>query len=258
MYTKVYNHSKLGGTNVENIIYFDIETTGFDKENDWIIMVSIGKLTGSQFSIKQYFAEKPQDEKLLLDVFLKDIEHETVWCSYNGIAFDEPFIKKRMQLNNISMPLPDEHVDLYRLIRPYYKQLGLERCNLKTVERYIGINRRDRIDGGLSVDLYYEYLETNDDEIKDIIMLHNYEDVLNLPSIHEFAYRIQQDTSLIREDSITPKQSKYLEFLLTKHSLELCVNTNKISKKAASKIIDRILKGNPDSEELNSIASNSY
>ncbi|MGE5628802.1 MAG: ribonuclease H-like domain-containing protein [Solirubrobacterales bacterium] len=258
MFIKVYDNIDCVAESIENIVYFDIETTGFDKENDKIIMISFGKFNNRRFSIKQYFAEGLNQEKELLSIFLNDIENENTWCSYNGIAFDEPFIKRRMNINKISTPLPLEHVDLYRLIRPYHKHLGLERCNLKTVEKHIGIHRRDRIDGGLSVDLYKEYLDTRNNEIKDIIMLHNYEDVLNLPSIHQFAEKLQNDTSMERDDGITPKQSKYLEFLLSKNQLELCVNLNKISKKAASKIIDKIIKGNINSEEINSIVSNSY
>lgn len=258
MHTKVYNDIKTKDHSESDIIYFDIETTGFDKDNDKIIMISFGKLFNNNYSIKQYFAEKLWDEKELLKAFLTDIKDEITWCSYNGIAFDEPFIKNRMKANGLDMDLPTEHVDLYRLVRPYYKQLGLERCNLKTVERFIGINRKDRIDGGLSVNLYNEYLNNKDKDIKDVIMLHNYEDVLNLPRIHKFAVELQKDTNLVRDDGITEKQSKYLQSLLKKYSLELNININKISKKAASKIIDRIVKGNYNREELNSIVDNSY
>jgi len=258
MFTKIYNDINCSKSNIDNIIYFDIETTGFDLSNDKIIMISYGKFCNERFVIKQFFADSLYDEKELLELFLEDIQNDNTWCSYNGIAFDEPFIRRRMSLNKICLSLPEEHVDLYRLIRPYYKNLGLERCNLKTVEKFLGINRKDRIDGGLSVDLYNEYLNTNDVDIKNIIMLHNYEDVLNLPSIHEFAINITSDKNIVRDNCITPKQSKYLEVLLNRNSIDLCININKISKKAASKIIDRLLKGNIDNDELNNIVNNSY
>lgn len=248
MVTEIYNDLNCIESDIEKVIYFDIETTGFDKVNDKIIMISYGKFCDERFVIKQFFADSLFEEKKLLVHFLEDIQNNDIWCSYNGIAFDEPFIKKRMSLNKINLNLPEEHIDLYRLIRPYYKNLGMERCNLKTVEKFLGLHRKDRIDGGLSVDLYNKYLDTKNDEIKKIIMLHNYEDVLNLPSIHKFAANVNSDKTLIRDNCITTKQSKYLEFLLEKNSLELSISINKISKKAASKIIDRLLRGNVDSE----------
>lgn len=257
MVTKVYN-DKNGSLSKEGVIYFDIETTGFDKENDKIMLISYGRFSGSEFVIKQIFADKLSEEKDLLAMFVKDIEDADAWCSYNGIAFDEPFIRRKLQKHGIASSLPDEHIDLYRLIRPYHKSLGMERCNLKTVEKFLGINRMDTIDGGLSVDLYNQYLDTADQELKRIIMLHNYEDVLNLPDIHEFAVRVMSDGDIARTDCITPKQSKYLEVLLHKNSIDLTTSMSRLSKKAASKMIDRILNGCTDSMELEVIARNSY
>ncbi|OFI06950.1 putative 3'-5' exonuclease [Clostridium acetireducens DSM 10703] len=244
---------------MHDIVYFDIETTGFDKEEDKIILVSLGAYkTKSKFVVKQYYAEELDDEIKLLYAFSKDIEGYEKWCSYNGIAFDEPFVEKRMIKNDVSFMFPEKHIDLYRIIRPYYKQLGMERCNLKTVEKYIGINRKDRINGGESVKLYYEYLKNKDIRLRDTIMLHNYEDVLNLPKIFKLVYKIEQDSSLIPMNAITDKQLNYLTFLLTKNNINLNKDIEKISKKAASRIINNILKGNKDVEKLNKIINNSY
>lgn len=257
MVTKIYN-DKNGSLSKEGVVYFDIETTGFDKENDKIMLISYGRFSGSEFVIKQIFADRLSEEKDLLAMFAKDIGDADAWCSYNGIAFDEPFIRRKLQKHGIASCLPGEHIDLYRLIRPYHKSLGMERCNLKTVEKFLGINRMDTIDGGLSVNLYNQYLDTADQELKRIIMLHNYEDVLNLPEIHEFAVKVMSDGEIARTDCITPKQSKYLEVLLHKNSIDLATSVSRLSKKAASKMIDRILNGCTDSIELEVIARNSY
>jgi len=257
MVTKIYNDTNSRMSN-EGVIYFDIETTGFDKENDKIMLISYGRFDSGEFVIKQIFADSLSEERDLMKLFAEDIKDADAWCSYNGIAFDEPFIRKKLQMHGIEASLPEEHIDLYRLIRPYHKSLGMERCNLKTVEKFLGINRKDTIDGGLSVNLYNQYLYTADQELKRVIMLHNYEDVLNLPEIHEFAVRIKSDTGVVRDNCITQKQSKYLEALLQRHSITLNANIGKLSKKAASKMIDRILNGSPDSIELEVIAQNSY
>ncbi|MHC1721401.1 MAG: ribonuclease H-like domain-containing protein [Clostridiaceae bacterium] len=258
MVTKVYNKDNNYSCSKEGVIYFDIETTGFDKENDRIMLISYGKMLEGEFVIKQIFADRLNEEKDLLINFLEDIREEHIWCSYNGIAFDEPFIRKRMQLLDIDLNLPEEHIDLYRLIRPYQKSLNLERCNLKTVEKYLGINRRDKIDGGISVGFYSMYLETGDMNLKNAIMLHNYEDVLNLPDIHKFAAKMLSDPDLVRDDVITAKQRKYLEALLRENGISLRTSVEKLSKRAASKMINSILNGTADSCELELIANNSY
>ncbi|BAH06491.1 ribonuclease H-like domain-containing protein [Clostridium kluyveri] len=242
-----------------NIAYFDIETTGFDRECDNIILISLGRfIDKNKLSIKQYFADTLQDESEVLYNFGMDILKYDKWCSYNGIAFDEPFVKERMHRNNIYFEFPKYHVDLYRLIRPYYKQLGMERCNLKTVEKYLGINRKDKIDGGISVDLYREFLKSNTKDIKYTIMLHNYEDVLNLPKIHEFAFKVRNDKLLVRENCITEKQKRYLKILLKKNNVDLNIQFEKISKKVASQIIDYLIKGEKDVEKFDNIINGSY
>ncbi|GAA0721700.1 ribonuclease H-like domain-containing protein [Clostridium malenominatum] len=245
--------------NLNNIAFFDIETTGFSKEEDKIILISLGKyLENDIYSIKQYFAENIEDEKNILLEFGKDIARFDKWCSFNGIAFDEPFIKNKLYKNKLEVNLPEEHIDLYRRIRPYHKQLGLQRCNLKSVEKYLGIKRKDTIDGGLSVILYNEYIRTRDEEIKEKILLHNYEDVLYLPKIFHLIYKMDNKSDLTIENPLTDKQEKYLIFLLKKNNINIEVDLNKISKRAACRLIDSIIKGERDSNSLKEIINNSY
>lgn len=239
---------------MKSIAYFDIETTGFDKDKDIIVLISIGYFKDKNiFHIDQIFSEEFSEEKSLLKKFNDDIGKFDIWCSYNGLAFDEPFIKARMLLNKVKYNSPSKHLDLYRMIKPYHKQLGMERCNLKSVEKHLGIVREDKIDGGISVELYYRYAETKSDSIRDIILLHNYEDVENLPQIFKLAYEIKCNNKIIREDCITEKQLKYLKFLIKDKNIILNKDIKKISKRSASKVIDSILNGNVNADEILSI-----
>lgn len=244
---------------MNSIAYFDIETTGFEKDKDHIILISLGHFNeAGDFTIKQYFAEELTDEVEVMYAFASDLNRFDRWCSYNGLAFDEPFILRRMQKNNIIFTQPSQHIDLYRMIRPYYRQLGMERCNLKTVEKFLGVEREDQIDGGMSVELYYQYLDTKNEELKDILMLHNYEDVLNLPRIFTLIYKVENSNEVVRDDCITEKQLKFLKSLIKKNRIEITCELEKISKKAASKAIDALLKGINDSLVLNTIINSSY
>jgi uncharacterized protein len=244
---------------MHNIAYFDIETTGFEKDKDYIILISLGFFNEEgSLTIKQYFAEELSDEPEVLYEFMSDLNRFSRWCSYNGLAFDEPFIVRRLQKNNIRFSIPSEHIDLYRMIRPYYRKLGMERCNLKTVEKYLGVERADQIDGAISVEMYYQFLGTKNEHIKDILMLHNYEDVLNLPRIFELIYKVESSDDIVRDDCITEKQLGFLKSLVKKNKIEMSVDIERISKKSASKVIDAILKGSKDGAELSNIANSSY
>ena len=245
--------------NMKEVAFFDIETTGFDKEQDKIVLISLGRFAeDDSFMIKQYFADSLEEEKEILALFKEDIKNYDVWCSYNGMAFDEPFIKKRMESNGLEFDSLRQHVDLYRLIRPYYKQMGMERCNLKSVEKHIGIEREDKIDGGMSVQLYYMYLNTKEEELKKLMLLHNYEDVLNLPKIFELVYNTLGDCNIVRENCVTEKQLKFLRVLFRRNNININVDLEKISKKAASRLINAILHKEVDEETISSIINNSY
>lgn len=243
--------------NMSQIAYFDIETTGFDKENDSIILISLGYYEKDNiFVVKQYFGEKIEEEKHILESFINDLKEFKIWCSYNGKAFDEPFVKYRLEKHQIKFKLPGKHIDLYRMIKPYKEQLKLKRCNLKSVEKYAGIVRKDTIDGGISVELYKKYLHNRDENLRKKIMLHNFEDVFNLPNIFRIVWKIENESDFIREDHITDKQLSYLNHLLSKEGISIDMELKKISKKSASKVIAALLSGKTDNDELKEIIEN--
>ncbi|MBU3182746.1 ribonuclease H-like domain-containing protein [Clostridium psychrophilum] len=196
---------------MDTIAYLDIEATGFDMEYDKIVLISLGYyLKEGQFKIIQYFAEKPSDEESLLKELKKSMCKFKTWCSYNGTAFDEPFIIRKMHRFNLGFRLPREHMDLFRIIRPFYKRMGIKSCSLKGVEQFTGIKRKDEINGAMWVELYNEYLAKHDEKSKEILMLHNYEDVVNLPRIFNVVNTIENDLDRKRKE----KQAKKRMILL--------------------------------------------
>jgi uncharacterized protein len=195
---------------METIAYLDIEATGFDMERDKIVLISLGYyLNEDQFKIVQFFAESPCEEESILKELKKSMKNFETWCSYNGTAFDEPFIVRKMNRFNLGFRLPDEHIDLFKLIRPFYKKMGMKSCSLKSVEKFTGIKRRDEINGARSVEIYNEYLVKHDEKLKEILMLHNYEDVVNLPKIFKVINAIENDFELKRVEK-SPRMQKSL------------------------------------------------
>jgi len=204
---EIFNKYKM-----DTIAYLDIEATGFDLEYDKIVLISLGYyINQDQFKIIQYFAETPGDELSLLKELKKAMGSFKRWCSYNGTAFDEPFIVKKMNKFNLSFRLPKEHIDLFKIIRPFYRRMGIKSCSLKSVEQFTGIKRKDEINGAMWVELYNKYLVKSDEKSKEILMLHNYEDVVNLPKIFKVVNTIDIDLDLLRKEKLAKKQMSLLK-----------------------------------------------
>ena len=196
---------------MDAIAYLDVEATGFDMERDKIVLISLGYyLNEDQFKVVQYFAESPSEEECILKEFKKSMNDFEKWCSYNGTAFDEPFLIRKMNIHNLEFRLPSEHIDLFKIIRPFHKKMGMKNCSLKCVEKFTGIKRRDEISGARSVEIYNEYLVKHDEKLKEILMLHNYEDVLNLPKIFKVINTIENDLDLKRKEKSAKKQMSIL------------------------------------------------
>ena len=70
--------------------------------------------------------------------------------------------------------------------------LELDNCKLKTVEKYLGIERQDQITGKESVELYNNFLVTKDNNIKQVILKHNYDDIYYLPNLLKIYNKIAE------------------------------------------------------------------
>ncbi|WP_291637386.1 ribonuclease H-like domain-containing protein, partial [Clostridium sp.] len=83
-------------------------------------------------------------------------------------------------------------------------------CSLKSVEQFTGIKRQDEINGAKWVELYNKYLVKHDEKLTEILMLHNYEDVVNLPKIFKVINTIENDLELKRKEKFAKKQMAHL------------------------------------------------
>ncbi len=69
------------------------------------------------------------------------------------------------------------HTDLHQLFSSYKHVLNLENYKLKTLEKFLGIGRKDCYDGRELVKVYQTYCRTRDDGLLQILLTHNYEDL---------------------------------------------------------------------------------
>lgn len=164
--------------------FFDIETTGFSRHKDKVILIGLLYPTKTGSKIVQLFANDLKDEYELLIKFIGFISKFDTLISFNGDIFDIPFLNKRFKFNNLNYTInTDNNIDLLKVVKKNQRLLELDNCKLKSVEKKLSIYRNDTISGKESVDLYYKYINNKDENLKSTILKHNYDDIFYLPKV---------------------------------------------------------------------------
>ncbi|TCO70215.1 ribonuclease H-like domain-containing protein [Marinisporobacter balticus] len=167
--------------NSSNFAIFDIETTGLSPRFNNVILIGLLYIKNNHIVIEQFFCNNRKEEIQLLTSFKEKIQQFDLLIDYNGNAFDIPFLNKRFLLNSIDYSIGSyKSIDLLKLIRKVQKNLSIANCKLKSIEQYLGIHRSDQISGKDSVLLYDQFEEQQSKHLKDIILLHNYDDLYYL------------------------------------------------------------------------------
>ncbi|MBQ3925034.1 MAG: ribonuclease H-like domain-containing protein [Firmicutes bacterium] len=162
---------------------FDIETTGLMKAHDHVILSGFCEVSSGVATVTQYLAESIEDEALVLEATLEKLAELDMVMTYNGRRFDMPFTYTRAEALRIPIERRPFDFDLYPVVK---KHSGINAFtpNLKqtTLENFMGLwnLRKDTIDGGKSVMMYYDWLSSRDDGLREKILLHNHDDVLQL------------------------------------------------------------------------------
>lgn len=166
----------------EHEYFLDIETTGFSPEKHRIYLIGAGMFSRADrtLRIRQYFAENRDGERKVLEAFHRDLPEDFTSVTYNGTRFDLPFIAERCRKNDITCPALPAGRDLFLDFRPLKKALGLPSLSEKSVERFLGIRREDRYDGGALIKVYHDYEKTGSSEDLSLLLLHNMEDVRDM------------------------------------------------------------------------------
>lgn len=163
---------------VENILFLDIETTGFLSGSSSIYMIGTAFFDGENWCVKQFFASDNDEEATLLETFLDFAKNYKFLVHFNGNTFDLPFINAKAQKYGITNTIANlRGIDIYKRIAPYKSLLKLPDCKQKTIEKFMGINREDEFSGGELIQVYQEYLSTHSYELYQTLLLHNSDDM---------------------------------------------------------------------------------
>lgn len=163
----------------------DIEATGLDPSRCKVCLVALLVQTDSGIRITQFLAENHYEENRVLDAAVDYLKRENTGylITFNGQAYDIPFMNRRLERNFSEDRLDYFDFDLFRYLRKGTSlKSRIGSLSQKSIEDYYGIasDRRDTISGRESVRLFDEYSLTGNSTIEKIILTHNREDVLQL------------------------------------------------------------------------------
>ncbi len=173
--------------------FIDIETTGFSRQRDSIVLIGMLYYEDDYIVINQFFADTPKDEKLILSAFKDVISKFDCFISYNGDAFDIPFLNHKYSNYNYDFQInKNNSIDLIKIVRKNKEKLGIADCKLKTVEKSLNLFREDKITGRESVQFYRQFLKTKSPVLKKLILNHNYDDIYFLPKVLKLFDKIDE------------------------------------------------------------------
>ena len=173
----------------------DIEATGLDRSRCKVVLIGLLMRTASGVRITQFLAENHYEEAKVLSAAMDMIEAEGIdyLITFNGCAYDVPFINARLDACNDGRRLRMYQFDLYRfLVKATDMRKRAGSMSQMALEDRYGIlsDRGDTITGRESVTLFDQYAINGNSTLEKIILTHNREDVLHL---HRLMYLVLAD-----------------------------------------------------------------
>jgi len=163
----------------EDYIFFDIETMGLFSRP--IILFGVGFLEHDQLVVRQYLLRDIAEEPAALLATLGNFSsgrHALV--TYNGKAFDAPYLADRLAFYGMGGFSGLPHFDILHFSRRHWKY-KFPTMRLATLENEIlGVNRSDDVPGQMVPEFYETYLHTNNCGPLVPVVEHNRQDVVSL------------------------------------------------------------------------------
>lgn len=224
----------------EEILFFDIETTGLSPRASSLYMAGVmffDKKCNS-WHLRQFFADNYKSEADILKAFLEMLGSYKYLYHFNGKTFDIPYILDKCRKHGIT---PDRHcisvmedkdgvysVDLLMLIRPLKKLLSIQSASQISLERWLGIMREDKYDGGQLIYVYSQYMQykfTSPGKapgLEKLLLLHNHDDIMHMLDVCSIlSYRdLFSAGNDITITGISPGNSQYINISF-RHGIQI-------------------------------------
>lgn len=164
--------------------FYDIETTGLSASRSFVYLIGAVIMTESGWNLCQWFAQKPDEEIMILKEFSCLLENCSCTIQYNGDQFDQPYLEQRYAIHNLPSPFIDKaSLDLYKYLKPLKPMLNLQRMKQPDLEAFLDISSRKFSNGKDCIRYYRQYLKNPSGEFAEEVLGHNQEDLTGLGHI---------------------------------------------------------------------------
>jgi uncharacterized protein YprB with RNaseH-like and TPR domain len=158
------------------VLYLDIETCGLSAAP--VFLVGLCMVGDRNLVLRQLFARDYVEERALLVELSRIAREHDFLVTFNGKAFDVPFLRDRAVHHRIESPIDLPHLDLLWMARRRWKGI-LPDCRLKTIEWHVLRRRRaGDVGGGEIPGLYHDYVKRGEAHRLLPVFHHNLLDVV--------------------------------------------------------------------------------
>lgn len=166
--------------------YIDIETTWLSPRDSEITTIALY----DGVRIRTYV------QGVNLQDFPRDLGGYRLLVSFNGKAFDVPFIERYFGIR-----LEQAHIDLRHVLGSLGFKGGLKAC-----EKQLGLDRGELegVDGFFAVMLWQDYLRRGNKAALETLLAYNAEDVVNLEALMVRAYNLKAESLRVAFSSRLP------------------------------------------------------
>jgi uncharacterized protein len=164
----------------EKLIAIDIETMGLFSRP--IFLFGLAFVEGDKIRTRQFLARDIEEEPAAMQAFCDLLAGRPI-MSYNGRAFDVPYVNQRRWYYDMPGELDNIHFDMLHFARRRFSDLPDAR--LLTIEKHLfGEDRADDVPGAMVPEFYEHYLETGNPGPLVPIVEHNRCDIVTLARLY--------------------------------------------------------------------------
>jgi len=171
----------LVGAEPEATALIDTETAGLHGRP--VFLIGLLRQRDKSLAIEQYFARTYAEEASILHRLTELLPELKLLVTFNGKAFDWPFVRDRMVYHRVRCEPSFAHLDLLHPSRRRWRS-QLPNCRLKTLERYLsGRWRRGDIPSEEIPQRYHDFVRQQDARLIAPILHHNRLDLIAMTEL---------------------------------------------------------------------------
>ncbi len=162
----------------DRVVFLDLETLGFF--NRPIILIGIGVIRKDLLEVHQIILKDIDEEPAALEAARSYLNADSVVMSYNGKAFDIPYLRERYAYYGERPPQTAVHYDLLHAARRQYR-CRIPDCRLSTLEKHLfSVERGTDVPSSMVPECYERYRSTTNAGVLVPVVAHNLQDIISL------------------------------------------------------------------------------